>query len=147
MKNPNHNQSIDEALADLRLQERPNILATTNKYQLVESTMRRRWQGKSISIQKTASEYRQRLTNAQEDQLVLQINRLTDRDIPPTAQIVRNLAEEMINKSVGKNWTGDFVRRHKDRITSLYLRNINSQRIQSEYAPIFKYFYDLVTFN
>ena len=147
MKNPNHNQSIDEALADLRLQERPNILATVNKYQLVESTLRRRWQGKSISIQEAASEYRQRLTNAQEDQLVLQINRLTDRGIPPTAQIVRNLAEEMINKSVGKNWTGDFVRRHKDRITSLYLRNINSQRIQSEYAPIFKYFYDLVTFN
>ena len=126
MKNPNHNQSIDEALADLRLQERPNILATVNKYQLVESTLRRRWQGKSISIQEAASEYRQRLTNAQEDQLVLQINRLTDRGIPPTAQIVRNLAEEMINKSVGKNWTGDFVRRHKDRITSLYLRNINS---------------------
>ena len=60
---------------------------------------------------------------------------------------MHNLAEEMIGESVGKNWIGDFVRRHKDRVTSLYLRNINSQRIQSEYAPIFKYFYDLVRFN
>ena len=32
MKNPNHNHAIDEALADLRLQERPNILATIIKY-------------------------------------------------------------------------------------------------------------------
>ena len=28
MKNPNHNQSINEALADLRLQKHPNILAS-----------------------------------------------------------------------------------------------------------------------
>ena len=28
MKNSNHNQSINEALADLRLQEHPNVLAT-----------------------------------------------------------------------------------------------------------------------
>ena len=143
MKNPNHNQSIDEALVYLSLQERPNILATVKKYQLVESTLRRRWQGRTVSYQDAASEYRQRLTNAQEEQLILQINRLTDRGIPPTAQIIRNLAEEMIGGAVGKNWTGDFVR-HKDRITSLYLRNIDSQRVQSEYAPLFKYFYDLV---
>ena len=147
MKNSNHNQSIDIALADLRLQEHPNINATAIKYKLVESTLRRRWQGKTVSFQEASSEWRQRLTNAQEDQLVLQINRLTDRGIPPTAQIVRNLAEEMIGGPVGKNWTGDFVKRHKDRVTSLYLRNIDSRRLQSEYTPLFKHFYDLVTFN
>ena len=147
MKNPNHNQSIDEALADLRLQECPNIYATAIKYQLVESTLRRRWQRKTVSFQEASSEWRQRLINAQEDQLVLQINRLTDHGIPPTAQIVRNLAEEMIGGPIGKNWTGDFVKRYKDRVTSLYLRNIDSRRLQSEYAPLFKHFYDLVTFN
>ena len=58
--------------------------------------------------------------------------------------MVRNLAEEMIGSSVGKNWTGDFVKRYKNRLTSLYLRNIDSQRIKAEYAPSFKQFYDLV---
>ena len=67
MKNPNHNDSIDKALAELRLQERPNILATAMKYQLVESTLRRRWQRKTVSIEEANSEWRQRLTNAQED--------------------------------------------------------------------------------
>ena len=112
MKNTNHNESIDKALADLRLQEHPNIRATARTYQLVESTLRRRWQGKTVSHREASSEYKQRLTNAQEEQLILLINRLTDRSIPPTASIVRNLAEEIISGSIGKNWTADFVKRH-----------------------------------
>ena len=39
------NQPIELALADLRLQERPNIRATARQYDLVESTLRRRWNG------------------------------------------------------------------------------------------------------
>jgi hypothetical protein len=64
--------------------------------------------------------------------------------MPPTARIVRNLAEEIIGGSVGKNWTGDFVKRHKNRLTSLYLRNLDRQRVKSEYAPLFEQFYNMV---
>ena len=64
--------------------------------------------------------------------------------MPPTSGMVRNLAEEVIGRPVGKNWTGDFVKRYKNRLTSVYLRNIDSQRIKSEYALLFKQFYDLV---
>ena len=60
--------------------------------------------------------------------------------------MVRNLAEEIINRPIGKNWTGDFVRRYKDRLISLYLRNIDRQGIQSEYILSFKQFYDLVLY-
>ena len=79
-----------------------------------------------MSHAECASEFKQRLTAAQEDSLILQINRLTHRGIPPTVRMVRNLAEEVIDGPVGKNWTSDFVRRHKDRVKSLYLRNIYS---------------------
>ena len=37
--------SIDKALDDLNRQLVPNIRATARKYQLVESTLRRRWNG------------------------------------------------------------------------------------------------------
>ena len=139
--------SIDSALADLNAQLHPNIRATARKYGLVESTLRRRWKGQTMSRQDAVSEYIQRFTNSQEEALIGQINRLTDRGIPPTSRIVRNLAEEVLNGPVGKNWTGGFVRRHKKRLTSLYLRNIDKLRVQSEYAPIFKQFYDLVSLN
>ena len=139
-----HNDRIELALADLRLQEKPNIRCTAKKFSLVESTLRRRWHGKTMSYSAASSEHKQRLTNAQEDTLVEQINRLTDRGMPPTSSIIRNLAEEILQGPVGKNWTGGFIRRHKNRITSIYLRNIDSQRVKAEYPPVFEYFYTLV---
>ena len=71
MKNPTHNASIEEALADLSIQEHPNVLATARKYYLVESTLRRRWKGKTTSHPVCASEFKQRLTDAQEESLIL----------------------------------------------------------------------------
>ena len=64
--------------------------------------------------------------------------------MPPTARIVRNLAEEIIGGSVGKNWTGDFVKRHKNRLTSFYFCNLDRQRVKSEYVPLFEQFYNMV---
>jgi hypothetical protein len=144
MNKSTHNDRMELALADLKQQEKPNVLHTAKKISLAESTLRKRWQGKSMSQQAANSEYKQRLTDAQETMLVQQINRLTDRGLPPTSSIVRSLAEEMIQGPVGKNWTGGFVRRNKDKLISLYLRNIDSQRTKAEYPPMFKYFYTLV---
>ena len=64
--------------------------------------------------------------------------------MPPTSQIVKNMAEEIIKGAVHKNWTANFVRRHKDELKSLYLRNIDNQRAKSEFAPMFEHFYHLV---
>ena len=100
-----------------------------------------------MSHDQYASEFKQRLNNTQEKALIAQINRLTDCGIPLTARIVRNLAEEVIGSSVGKNWTSDFVRRHKNELKSLYLWNIDKKRMNSEYGPIFKQYFNLVSFN
>ena len=135
---------IDKAVDDLNRQLVPNIRATAREYQLVESTLRRRWKGQTLSIRDAISEYQQRLTNAQEEALIHQINRLTDRGLPPTPRIVRNLAEEIIGGSVSKNWTSNFVKRHKDEIKSLHLCSIDIKRNKAEYAPVIKQFYDLV---
>ena len=75
----------------------------------------------------------------------MQINRLTDRGIPPTTRMVRNFAEEIIQRPVGKNWVGEFVKRYDTKLKSIYLRNMDRDRMKSEYAPVFKYFYDLVS--
>jgi hypothetical protein len=42
----------------------------------------------------------------------------------------------MISCLVRKNWTGQFVQRHKDKLESMYLRNIDNIQTQSEYAPM-----------
>ena len=74
------------------------------------------------------SEVGRRLTNAQEETLIGYIERLTLRGMPPTPRIVRNLAEEIVGEQIGVNWHANFVKRHKDRLTGVYLRDIDNKR-------------------
>ena len=145
MAQSTYDARLELAIADLAKQDKPNYMATAKKHEVARTTLRKRFLGERVSIHAAASKYRQRLTFVQEETLIKHINSLTDRGLPPTSRIVRNLAEEIIGGPVGKNWTGDFVKRYKNRLTSLHLRNIDSQRVRAEYAPSFKHFYDLVT--
>ena len=92
----------------------------------------------------TNSTHRQRLTHTREDELLRYITALTDRHIPPTTQIITNLAEKLLDGPVGKNWIVRFIRRHSQRIYSRYLRPLNHKRISAESAVVFKHFYQLV---
>ena len=66
-------------------------------------TLKRRFYGEQGSRALANSIHRQNLTIEQEEQLILHINMLTNRGLPPTSSIVRNLAEEMIERPIGKN--------------------------------------------
>ena len=133
-----------DALAALESQEKPNYKATAQEFNIGHTALSRRHQGKTTSRATANSEYRQLLTNAQEQQLINQINRLSVRYMPPTSQIVRNMAEEIIKGAIHKNWMANFVSRHKDELKSLYLRNIDNQHAKSEFALMFEHFYQLV---
>jgi predicted phage-related endonuclease len=135
---------IPEAIADLETQEVPNVSATAEKYDVTRKTLENRWKGKSVSMAEAVSIYRQCLTNSQEKALVRVINQLTERRMPPTTAIVKNLAEEIRGCAVRKNWTAAFVERHKHELKSLYLKSIDNKRVKGEYPPVYKYFYKLV---
>lgn len=146
MASTTNDTALELALAELRSQDKQNYRATAKKYHINQSTLRRRFLGLTTSSAAASSLYRQRLSAVQEGVLIEQINHLTDRGIPPTSQMVKNMAEAMIGDSVGKNWTGEFVRRHKTELKSTYLSNIDKQRTKAEYPPSFEYFYQLVIF-
>jgi hypothetical protein len=135
---------MQAALADLRVQWKPNIPATATKYNLVYTTLLRRFKGETTSKEECISMHRQALTSSQEKALIHLINRLTDRNLPPTPRIVKNLAEEIRGCAVGKNWTAEFVARHKDVLKSAYLRTIDNVRVKGEYGPAYELFYKLV---
>jgi predicted GTPase len=132
------------ALADLAKQDKPNIKATAEKYNVKRTTLYNRWSGKSASRVTANSLYHQCLTNAQESVLIRQINFLTNRGLPPTSRIVRNMAEEIAQRRVGKNWVSEFVKRHEKDLLSRYLQAMDRDRKAAEYAPLFKAFYELV---
>ena len=128
---------IQAALVDLDTQSQPDYSAAAKKYSLYRTTLLRRHRGVTRSRDTFLSETTRYLTNEQEAVLIKHINRITDRGMPPTAQIVRNLAEEMRGKRVSKNWTSDFVRRFKQKLKSLYLFNIDNLRVKAEYGPMY----------
>lgn len=107
--------------------------------------MSRRIRGLTKSKKDADSFWNQCLTNEQEEVLIHRINTLTDRAMPPTSHIVRNLAEEIRGGKVGKNWVGQFVKRHGIRLKSLYLHNIDNLRAGAEYAPMFQLFFSIVS--
>jgi hypothetical protein len=98
-----HNARIQAAITDLESQGRVNYKATTKKWNLDRTTLARRHRGETVSNQEATSYARRQLTDTQEKTLIKYINKLSNRGLPLTPQIVRNLAEEIAGVSLGKN--------------------------------------------
>ena len=101
---------LEWALADCRQQKEPNFKATAARYPGVDrTTLSRRLRGVQRSYIESRSESIQNLTIAQEEVLIDFINHLTNHALPLTSQIVKNVAEELCSKEVGKNWVGQLL--------------------------------------
>ncbi len=96
-------EDMKAALAEIELSKDPNYREIARRFNLTHTTLLRRAKGMTRSRTEFQSEINQNLNDAQERILIKQINRLTDRGIPPTSRMVKNFAEEMIGREVGKN--------------------------------------------
>ena len=137
--------AIDAAVAAIKRGEFTNYAKAAAEYKCDRGAVSRRVRGLTKSRREANSFWHQCLTIEQEEVLIARINELTDRGMPPTSQIVKNLAEEIRGERVGKNWVGQFVKRHSIRLKSLYLRNIDNLRAGAEYAPMFQLFFSIVS--
>jgi transposase len=136
---------IDKAVAAIQRGEFVHYENAANHYGCSRSAVSRRIRGLTKSKKDANSFWHQCLTIEQEEVLIHRINILTDRGMPPTSHIVKNLAQELRGKEVNKNWVGQFVKRHGIRLKSLYLRNIDNLRAGAEYAPMFQLFFSVVS--
>ena len=103
MNNSTKNDRINAALEALDSQNLLNYAAAAREFEVHRTTLMRRYCGKSVSREESNSETRQRLNNVQEDELLRYIDTLTDRFVPTTSQIIKNLADEILKGPVGKN--------------------------------------------
>ena len=63
-----------------------------------------------------------------------------------TTIIIKNLIEEIREYTIEKNQIVSFVYKYKNKLKSLYLKNINNKYTKGEFSPIYKLFYKLVKF-
>jgi AraC-like DNA-binding protein len=94
---------IEKALDLLNRELAPNYDAMAKRSGLGRTTLSRRFRGITVSRAEAISEIRQCLTITQEEALIKQINKLSIRNMPPTSQIVKNLAKEIYGRKVYKN--------------------------------------------
>ena len=139
-----HNARIEAAIADLESQDRRNIAATAKKWEVARETLSKRFRGETSSNQDANSYARRQLTDVQEKTLIQHINKLSNRGLPPTPQIVKNLAEEIARVKLGKNWVSRFCKRHQDKLLSVYLRTIDHKRKLADNSAYFQHFYEQV---
>jgi Tc5 transposase DNA-binding domain len=125
-----YNARIANGISDLESQNPPQYTDTAKKWNVDKSALWRRCQGQTISRKEATSGTRSKLTNVQEETLVTHINKLSERGLPQTPQIVKNLAEEIAKREVGKNWVARFCQRHSHGLSSFYLRTIDQKRKQ-----------------
>jgi len=98
-----HNDRIKLAITNLKSQDHPNYTTTTIKYHLVRTTLSRRHQDVTDTKEEAYSYSIQTLINMQESVLVQYINNLSARELPPTPQIIKNLAEKITDKKLDHN--------------------------------------------
>jgi hypothetical protein len=103
MNRSTYDARLELALADIRKQSIPNIKSTAKRFEVDRTTLGRRFNRTQQSFTASREDSHQSLSLAQEETLISFINRLTERSLPPTSQIVKNVAEELCGKPVGKN--------------------------------------------
>ena len=134
---------MQAALADLRSSDPPNISATATAYNVKRSTLSRRFNEKTVSVEESL-ENKRLLNNYQEQKLIDYVSRQCKMCLPPTARIVSNIASEMAGSQVGVNWTSRFVDRHKDVLDSRFLNTLDLARHKSESRASFEAYFDVV---
>jgi Tc5 transposase DNA-binding domain len=136
---------ITKAVDTIQRGEFTDYAKVAKFYECSRSAISRRVRGLTKTRQQANSFWHQCLTIEQEEVLIQRINYLTNRAMPPTSHIVKNLTKEIRGTRIGKNWVGQFIKRHNIRLKSLYLRNIDNLRASAEYAPMFQLFFSIVS--
>jgi hypothetical protein len=94
---------INKVVAAIQRGEFIHFNNAADYYKCSRSAVSRRMRGLTKSKKQANSFWHQCLTIEQEEVLIHRINLLTDQGMPLTSHIVRNLAEEIRGKLVGKN--------------------------------------------
>ena len=95
--------SIASAIADLDSQKVPNYTQTAKKHGLERTTLMRRHKGISTSRRDATSIFSKKLTDEQEEALLMQIRRYSERGFPPSHRLVAKLVIQISREALGEH--------------------------------------------
>ena len=135
--------SINKALQDLKLQDKPNIAATARTYKVERSTLSRRF--REVSQTHAEKCQNQQFLDPDEEKVLVQyINQLTTRGVPPTPAMVANFASNLKGETLGKNWSHRFCKRWANVLESRYLKGYDAARQKADRKDSLEQYFALV---
>ena len=139
-----YNARIELAIDDIKSQKKPNYKATAKKYNIGHLALSRRHQGKTTSYDDARSSGQRLLNNLQEALLIKHIEKLADRGILYSPQIIENLAVGIAKRPLRGRWVERFTERHANQLKSIYIRNIDHARKVADNSRHFEHYFNLV---
>jgi hypothetical protein len=134
---------IEAALRELTLQDTPNITAVAKKHGCNRTTLSRRF--RKVTVSKHAAYNKQKfLDDIQSKSLIKYINDLTERGLPPTVAMVRNIAAGIAGRLPGVNWASRWIQANKNEIKSAYLTPIDKARKKADSALYYSLYFELI---
>jgi transposase len=95
--------------------EQLSFTKVAEQYNVSRHTLARRCKGTQASMQAKATN-QQRLDPQQEQELIQHIERLTERGLSPTREMIRRFASGIAQEHVGKGWVTRFINKHHDKL-------------------------------
>lgn len=110
--------SLEDALLEadaLNAEDKLSYRALAEKYGVCRTTLSRQHR-RVVASRAVADQQQLKLDPIHERELCDYIEELTQRGLPPTRQIVQNMASELAAERVSDSWVTRFLHRHRDQL-------------------------------
>ena len=137
--------SLEEALKEADIADAEGKLsyqAVAKKYNVCRTTLSRHQ--RVVASRANADQQLLKLHPTQEQELCEFIVELTKRGLPPTRQIVQNMASELAADRVSDSWVTRFLDRHRDQLLYKWANAIDAQRLHADSSENYIQYFKLV---
>jgi hypothetical protein len=138
---------IDDATEDLGSRdpgERFTLKEIAEKYQVNRSTLGRRWRGLTAS-RDVGYLNQQALSQQQELELIQYIEKLTERGLLPTREMIRNFSSEVAHQQLSDRWVSRFINRHEIHLISKWTTAIDRTRHLADSESKYRLYFELLS--
>jgi IS30 family transposase len=131
------------AIESLEPGEKFTYQEIADQYGIQRSTLSRRHRGRQgmLEAQRTNQ---QKLNPQQELELVSYIEDLTERELPPTREMIQNFASTIATEPVSNAWVTRFLHRQDDHLISKWSSGIDSVRHNADSNVKYTLYFDLL---
>ncbi|KAF2802629.1 uncharacterized protein BDZ99DRAFT_503812 [Mytilinidion resinicola] len=135
--------AMEAAFAELDLMEKKMYTEVAKKHGIDRTTLSRRYRG--ITKSKAEAYNSQKLLSPGKTKaLIKYINNLSERGLPPTHQMIRNLAQDLAGRMPGIHWVSRWVHSNSKHLKSAYLLPIDKERKRADSALYYSLYFKLL---